>query len=235
MPGRRKARSPLVVIRPRGLYPKKKKKKSPQATLAIAPVGYSSGLRIYPKKFIALMRYKVQFTLAAPTIDSFNNRHFWNMTSPYDPDVTGVGTSASLFDKLNAQYNHYEVLSSKINYKGYLRAGNSMLVGLTSSDDTVVTVGTYTAMINDTDTVTKSIQTELPHVDISKTYTRSKVFQKTKYPDTVGSGIVLPAENHYVSLSSTNYAFGLPPGPIDGIVEIVYKVLWSEQRENPDI
>lgn len=227
---------PTTIRRKKRANPRKKvKKKAPQASLAVAPVGYSSGLRIYPKKFMALMRYKVQFTLPAPTVDSFNNRHFWNMTSPFDPDTTGIGTSASLFAKLNAQYNHYEVISSRINYTGYLRSGNSMMIGLTSSDDTVVTVGSYASMINDTDTVLKVVQTESPKVSISKTYNRSKVFQKSKYADTVGTGLVNPVENHYVSLSSTNYGYGLTPGPIDGIVEIVYKVQWSEQKENPDI
>lgn len=211
------------------------RKKAPQASLAIAPVGYSSGLRIYPKKFVALMRYKIQYTLVTGTVDTWNNRHFWNMTSPYDPDTSGVGTTASLFTKLAAQYNHYEVLSSKINFTGKLRSGNAMMVKMTSSDDTVVTVDTVFKALNDTDTKVVTCDNYNPNFSISKTYNRAKVFQKTKFPATVGTATSNPVENHYVSLASSNHGYALPPGPIDGILEIVYKVQWSEQKENPDL
>lgn len=213
-----------------------KRRKAPQATTAVAKVGYSSGFRIYPKQFIAIMRYKVPFTLVAPTVDTWNNSHFFCATSPFDPDTTGVGgTTATLFAQLAAQYNHFNVISSRMTFTGTLRAGNSMICSLSSTDDTIITHATVQSRLQDTDTVTRRCDNEKPNFVIRKSYSRSKVFGKGSLANLQGGTASNPAENHFFCLASTNLGFGLAPSIIDGVVDIVYRVRWSEMREDPNI
>lgn len=210
---------------------KRKVKKAPQASTAIARIGYSSGLNFLPDKFISKMKWNKSYAIAAGTTDVANIKQFV-LTGLFDPEVA-VATALQPygFDQLMTYYAHYMVLTAKPKITFVHKAGNPTLVGA------IVTAGTSTTnwssvddFINDPQSNYRLIHNESPSTTIRpQSYSKSRVFGKTK--DAVLTGTVLSnsAEAYYLNTYHINAAPGDTQSALVMLVEIEYTAIFTER------
>ncbi len=75
-------------------------------------VGVTNAPLIIPSRFTGKMAYETVLAIAPAAGAVAANVFRWN--SVYDPDFTGVGTSAFAYSQLSALYNRYRVTAAKM-------------------------------------------------------------------------------------------------------------------------
>lgn len=103
----------------------------------------------FPQKLITTLRYTGTAQLVTGT--SLVRQHF-ACNGLYDPDTSGTGHQPAYFDQLNALYNHYVVLGSKIRIT-FQAVDNFMpllVCGLINDDSTAITGTTVSTIAEQT-------------------------------------------------------------------------------------
>lgn len=210
---------------------KKKCKKPPQATTAVARVGYSSGLNFLPPKFIAKMRWNKSFTLAAGTSDIATIAAF-RMAGLWDPEFnSGASLQPYGFDQLATYYSHYLVLGSKATVKFVHTSGNPMVVGcITTRDTNQSEFAQADSFMNDPQSRFKIISNERPHATVTATYSKNKIFGTASDTEltSVPSGDPVN-EQYYLSTYVNNVGPVQTQASVVMVVSIDYTVLWTER------
>lgn len=187
-----------------------------------------------PKFKVMKMRYVEQLSLNAGvgSIYGYNFR----ANSIFDPDQSGVGHQPMGHDQWSAFYNHYVVLGSKITVTfSNQHAGDPMVCGVFLNDDTTLTSGTLTSLI-------ENAKGPYCHLDsaggagvrrLSKKFSAKKFFKcdvkdRTDLKATFGSN---PSEEAYYMVWCAAMNTGSDPSAVYATVKIDYICLLSEPKD----
>lgn len=152
----------------------------------------------------------------------------------YDPDATAAGHQPLYFDQLNALYNHFCVIGSKITYYFSHSATTNLLVQVTSyiNDDTTLSVTNLDNLAEQVSAKTVIIPAGSNNrYKISQSWSAKKFFGKPVLGNKAltGSGTADPTEQSVYVLSAAQP--GGASANIDVQVEIEYIAIWSELKE----
>lgn len=209
----------------------KRKRKPAQLSTAVARIGYSSGLRMFPPKFMAKLKYTTQLTLLPGTTDTWSNSVYYSMTNPLDPNPLAGGTSASHFAQMAAIYNQYRVIKSVVNVSGVMESGNTMLVACSQTDDTTsVELTGVNQRVTDQQTNYRMVDNDHSKFSITQYYNAKKLHGND---DGQAAHVTAnPTENTYCLIGSANLRGGVAQSIISSLVQITYTVLFSEIKED---
>lgn len=224
MPAKRKVASKLVK--------KRRTKKPPQASLAVARVGFSSGLNFLPDKFISKLKWNKTYNLGANPTDIAQMLSF-RLTSLYDPE-SAVASSLQPygFDQLMTNYAHYKVLSAKTKVRFIHKAGNPMIVGcITTPDESKTYIGSSDRdqFINDPQSRYQFLHNDYASCSITNYYSKNRTFGKTNDQNLTANSVSNPAENFFLQTYLCNAGPGDTQASIVMIVEIEYVAEFTER------
>lgn len=208
----------------------RRRKKAPQASTAVARVGYSSGFNLFPKTFISKMRWSKTYVIAAGTSDIANIQHF-RLNGMYDPEVSvAAALQPMYFDQLVSYYSHYMVKGAKITVTYTLKSGNNMIVGVGTARDTVVTnYASRDVFISQPESRYRILTTQNPTARVSHTFSKNKIFGKGSRDSLYGAALTDPTEQFYAHTYQNNSSPGGTQGVVDMVVQIDYISEWTER------
>lgn len=158
----------------------------------------------------------------------------------YDPNVTGTGHQPYYFDQMNAVYNHYTVVRSRIRVNvcggGYASTANSYLVSLSLNDDATQNANTMDSTVEQSTGTIRLVPQNASDlvVHLSSSWSATKVF----------GGDPLSNDNLQGSSSSNPTEltlFVIAMQPCDTVssqviymeVTIEYDAIWDEVKDLP--
>lgn len=211
---------------------KRRAKKPPQASTAVARIGYSSGLNFLPDKFIAKLKWNKTYNLAANPTDVAQMLSF-RLTSLFDPE-SAVASSLQpySFDQLMTNYAHYKVLSARSKVRFIHKAGNPMIVGcITTPDETKTHIGSSSRddFINDPQSRYQFLHNDYASCTVRNYYSKSRTYGKTNDQQLTGTALTNPAENWFLQTYLMNAGPGDTQAAIVMIVEIEYTAEFTER------
>lgn len=213
---------------------RRRKRKAPQASTAVARIGYSSGMNLFPDRFVSKMRWNKTYTVAAGTSDIATIQHFL-LNALYDPEVA---VSAALqphgFDQLVSYYSHYLVKGAKVTVTFNLQSGNNMVVGVGTARDTITTnYSSRDVFMNQPESRYKIITTQNPTAKVVHYFSKNRVFGKGRNEALIGGATSNPTEGFYAHTYAVNNAPGGAQGVIEMAIQIDYIAEWSERAITP--
>lgn len=210
----------------------RRRKKAPQATTAVARVGYSSGLNFLPERFVAKLKWNKTFNLAANPTDVAQMLSF-RLTSLFDPESAAAPSLQPYgFDQLMTNYAHYKVLSARTKVRFIHKAGNPMICGcITTADETKTHIGSADRdqFINDPQSRYKFLHNEYASTTVRNYYSKNRIYGKTNDQNLTATSITNPLENYFLQTYLMNAGPGDTQAAIVMIVEIEYTAEFTER------
>lgn len=195
---------------------------------------YRSLKAVVPDKHVVKMRYVHQFNLDPPT--GVNGVQVFRANSIFDPDYSGIGHQPLGHDQWAVFYDHYNVLSSKINCKfvstGSLPLTDACLVGILLKDNVTV-ITNPEAIMEQTNSGYKVLSTQL-NTSVSKSFNPKRFFGVKDVNDNrglIGASMGQnPAEDALFHVYQSPLSTSDDPRPIRCIATIEYIVQFTERK-----
>ena len=208
------------------------KKKKRYARKRKAPMGKSMG---FPKERTVTLRY-VDYIASASSIGAMSKQQF-RANSIYDPNFTSTGHQPYCFDQWSLFYNHYQVISSKINVQFCPKNDNASVapsvVGIYLSDDT--TIFSDWGTIAETGRGPVKLLSAYPSdkiTSLSTSFNLKKFFNRSADPGATSALVSTnPTEEAYFNIWYQAMDQAATTPVIQGKVTIDYKVRFFEPKD----
>lgn len=209
-------------------------KKPPQATTAVAKIGFSSGLNFLPDKFVARLKWNKTFNLGAGTTDVGQFQSFV-LTSLNDPeDAVSSSLQPYGYDQLMTYYQHNIVLRAKPTVRFVHKSGNPMIAGVVLDSDLDklnLGSGNRDEFINDPQSRYRILHNEHAIATIKgPVYSKRKVYGTNRDHDLTCPNNTDPVEKYFLHTYLCNLGPGDTQASIVMTVEIEFTALFTERR-----
>lgn len=209
-----------------------------QRALAARRVPRNVGTRLgvamgFPKKLKFKHKYVDQLTITSTA--GIQQNYFFSCNGMYDPDITGIGHQPLYFDQIDAIYNHYHVIGSKIRFT-VIPVGTTATVPhailVYIDDDSTATAG-MPALMEQPGTITKYCAGGInpDKLYITKKWSAKKAFGNVMANDQLqGDAAANPSEQQYYHFA-LRAVDNISTVSVNVLVEIEYIAIWNERRE----
>lgn len=163
--------------------------------------------------------------------------HYFSCNGLHDPDITGVGHSACLYDEMGALYNNYIVIGSRI------RASTITPLGTTALPVLIVAKDHDTTAATDPKTMLENRRPSTAHklikndgtvtaVNNSWSLKKDEMIQSYQAVSTVWGAAfgASPTEQHYYRVTVGDY-LGTDLSAANVAIEIEYIALWTDPQD----
>jgi len=178
------------------------------------------------------MRYATTVRLDASTLNpvSFN---FYNASSIFDPDQTGVGHQPMGHDEMAQIYNHYRVLSSSIRatfLSNNISSTGHQVCGILVAPDTTTVVGDFDSIRERRQGKYRITSGETSAATVSAGYNAKRMFPGSVANLNAAFG-ASPSEAAFFCVYTTSANPVVDASTCDVVITIQYKVLMWERRK----
>ncbi len=188
-----------------------------------------------PPTLIRKLRYCERITIDAGAAGQSTN-HFFCANSIFDPNQSGIGHQPMGFDQYILMYDHFKVLSSKIQVKALNNIsatnGNQTILSIHLDDDTSTNLSVENMIEQGTTNyrIMNSGESFRP-TTLTKSFNTKTFFSNQKTAASlVGTATADCDEVAFYNISSSALTGGTDPGVMSCLIVIDYIVQFSERR-----
>lgn len=182
----------------------------------------------FPSKMRAIMRYSQVISLDPGLAGT--GHWLFRANSIFDPDFTGAGHQPYGHDTYELIYNHYQVIKSVCKVTWTETTYPSMLVGITMTDDSVVS-GTYDTVREIKPTKVASMTTAGPFPQLTQQFVSTDVFGFDAGGKTTAAFGANPADQNFFDIWAQAANTLVDPGVCRALVNITYYVELTELKD----
>ena len=186
-----------------------------------------------PTKFAMTHRYVWNGTIN-PAIGGLATNQVFAANGLYDPDITGTGNQPRFFDQMANLYDHYCVIGAHISARLFnTDSSHAIQTWITTRDSTVA----YTNPVDNTENaraVTRVLGAKGASKDqaVMTANVNPAKFLGLTSPlseyDLRGTAVTNPAELVYFHVGAADLNGGNDPLPVECLVTIDYRTVWTE-------
>lgn len=222
-----------IAVRGRKMGTKKYRRANRKKSMVVNKTSVPMGLG-FPKRMVMTHKYSESISQNTGASGGFAY-YTWSCNSLYDPNSTGTGHQPMYFDQLNAIYDHYTVIGSKIT----IRAAKSdasvyvpVIIGCFINDDSTVSPTAMSALNEQSQSTHRMITGAEPITVFTKKWSAKKTFGGSILgnDNLQGNSGASPTEQSFFTVywdSSANLT--LTQVTMD--VSIEYITVWDELRD----
>lgn len=213
------------------VYPPRRRRTGPKSSKTVT---IPRNVKVYGTGFPSQLIVKHRYVEPNITLTSTTGGYVSYVVScngMFDPNITGTGKQPSYFDTMSSIYNHYNVISSKVTFRGVADA-SQVLEAAAYIEDGASPVSTFTNLLEQP-SCTKS-QFIMGFTNVGKFslgWNAKKAFGPDADSNTQlqGSSSANPTEQQYYVIGINGVA--LTTANLRWTVDVEYTAVWRELKD----